>query len=148
MRIDLLYFGWMKGVLLRCVALLSVSAVLASAHCAALCVLPSFGDCHEHHSQPISGHRTSSGHEHGDDQSSPAPDHHNSDSSCPNHSAYLLGAQKSNIEFSPAFTAVSYALPGTGVAWVPDLAFSAYALMTHPPPGGSDPRTLTTVLRI
>lgn len=148
MRKNLLNFGWMKVVLLRCVALLLVSAVLASAHCAALCVLPSFGDSHQHHSRPINGHHSSSGHEHGDDQSSPASDHHKSDSSCPDHSAYLFATQKSNIDFSPAFTTVLYALPGTGAAWVPDLAFSAYALMTHPPPGGSDPRTLTTVLRI
>jgi len=148
MRKDLLKFSWMKGILLRCVALLSVSAVLASAHCAALCVLPSIGESHQQHSQPISGHHASSCHENGRDQSSPDPDHHNSDSSCPDHSAYFFGAQKSNIDFSPAFTTALYALPGTGVAWVPDLAFSAYALMTHPPPGGSDPRTLTTVLRI
>lgn len=148
MRNDLLDLNWMKGVLLRCVALLSVSAVLASAHCAALCVLPSFGESHQQHSRPTSGHHASSCHENGDDQSSPAPDQHNSDSSCPDHSAYLFGAQKSNIDFSPAFTKVLYALPGTGAAWVPDLAFSVYSFMMHPPPGGSGPRTLTTVLRI
>ena len=130
---------------LRCVALLSATALLAGAQCAAMCLAePS---AHGTHAGEGQGHHNGSQHEHSDGSSAPKPDHQGSGSPCAEHVSHVFAVERSNLEFAPAMTAF-YALATSTTDLIPTPTFSAPSAKAHPPPGASDSGAFTTVLRI